>query len=230
MMLIVPLSKSYQSLPQNLTRPGGELVEMMITQPMIISSRDLRSNTSVPYTPAPPFFFVSDKYTVIQMNATIYNVCGEYHTFTVSAPIALNSTGNIKPENVVQFYRGDSAALLLQGYNNTEELLGHPHMIPNPQFPPGVGLDLVSCIDRTVDKSIPLMDGDGLPARDKGAIAAAVVGFLLLSLCAIGWCCKKKHRRRSSSPSRQTTIPATMPDQINGYELRSVGNSEYEIS
>ena len=215
-MPIIPLSMSYQSLPQNFTRPGGELVEITITPPMFATGSGFGFNGSVQYRPVPPFFFVSDNYTVVQMNATINNVCAGYNVFTISTPITLNSTGNIKPESVVQFYRGDSAALLLQGYDNTEELSGHPHMIPNPPFPPEVGLDLISCIDRTVAKSIPLMDGGGLSALEKGAIAGGVISFVL-ALWAIRRYRKKKHQRRLSLLLGQTTGPAAARGQGNGY-------------
>ena len=170
------------------------------------------SNRSVQYTPVPPFFFVSDSYTVTQMNATINNICAEHHAFTISAPIALNSTGNIKPESVVQFYRGDSAALLLQGYNNTKELPGYRHIGPNPPFPTEVGLNLVSCIDKTVANSIPLMDGDGFPARDKGAVAASVVGFFL-ALVVICWYINKKPTKKPSPLLGKTPRSAAERDQ-----------------
>ena len=124
--------------------------------------------------PTTPFFFVSDNYTALHMKKTIRNSCWHI-SLDISDSIPFNSTGNIQWENAVQFYRGDSAAIFVPGYDNTKELPNDPKLVPNPPFPQDIRLDALTCSNSTIGESIPLMDGglelDGF---------LAIVGFILL--------------------------------------------------
>ena len=62
----------------------------------------------------PPFYFVSDEYSGNQTVAQI-SMCAYVFTmkYTIDGSIPFNSTGNIQLGSVVQYYRGDSAAITL---------------------------------------------------------------------------------------------------------------------
>lgn len=136
-------------------------------------------------TPTLPFFFVSDNYTAFQMNSTIANSCGIL--LEISDPIPFNSTGNIQPESLVQFFRGDSAAIYLQGYDNTKELPGNPNLVPNPAFPPNASMDAWTCINSTIGESIPLMHGGDTFAAWKIALCIVVPIIFLVFLACAAW-------------------------------------------
>ena len=135
-MLIMPLLQYCEE--RRLCRLGGPLVELKIA----------------PIDGAPPFFFVSDNWTATNVMSAIADSCGD---FTISDPIEFNSTGNIGAGNVVQFYREDSAAIVLQGYENALELPDRPDLVSNPPFPPTVNMAAWSCLNSTIEKDIPLL-------------------------------------------------------------------------
>jgi hypothetical protein len=143
---------------------------------MMITPVDM-NNIETPATPA--FFFVSDIYTANEMYDTILTQCWESNLL-FGAIIPLNSTGNIQPESVLQFYRGDSAAVLLQGYDNAKELPGSPNLVPNPPFPPNVNADAWGCLNRTIGASIPLMHGGG--DMPPWGLAICILSAILLIL------------------------------------------------
>jgi hypothetical protein len=183
-MLTAPLPKYYQDLPSNFTRPGGNLVQIMIS-PMNITSNKSPGNMQAPDTVAPsrPYFFVSDSYTVFQMDLTIRAGCSGYH-LNVSEPIPFNSTGDIQLGSVYQYYRGDSAAMLIQGYDNTKG-------VPSDTLMTAWG-----CFNDTIGQSIPLMDTD----NSKVATIAVAVTLVVIQLLLLWWVFKqihKKYKRRT---------------------------------
>ena len=120
-----------------------------------------------------PFYFVSDNHTAGQVRIALDENCPEV---TTSDPIRFNSTGNIRLEEVVQFYRGDTAAMLF------------PDTMPS--IPPGGNRVLWSCLNETIGESIPLMnrsylDGwDRLPVLLRLFIFFAAVGSVAsLAVC-----------------------------------------------
>ena len=134
MTLTVPLPQYYDSLPQESHRPGGKLEEMVIT----------------PKNSTLPLFFVSDSFTVGQVKKVLdkHNTCD--HVFKTGKPIRFNSTGNIRFKSVVQFYRGDSAAIVVTGYEEPG----------NPSFPLSTHMPTWECLNTTIGESIPLADPD----------------------------------------------------------------------
>ena len=188
------LQKYNESLPQNITRPGGELVEMMITPLILIleNPTDIyHPNVNKTIVSARPFFFVSDNYTTNQVKEMLSKNCT---SFNVADPILLNSTGNIQPGSVAQLYRGDTAALLIQGYDNTNEQRDNQTLVPNPPFPSNVSVGAWVCMNRTIGASIPLMHG-GSPRR----WVIPVIAVLSL-LATIVFCCLMIHCRRGKKP------------------------------
>jgi hypothetical protein len=196
--LIKPLPQYYYSLPQNITRPGGEVVEMTITS---------RANGTL------PFSFVSDAFTAGEVNGTIITNCIDA---IVSDPIPFNSTGNIQPRSVVQYYRGGTAAILLQGYDNSKESPSSSNPVPNPPFPPSINITSWECLNSTIGESLPLMNGgSGFP---HWAIAlCAILPILLILCCFITLFCtgdESNGRRdfRSQNKSTRRLLPDTTTD------------------
>jgi hypothetical protein len=139
-----------------------------------------------------PFFFVSDMYSVGEVKASINASCID---MIVSDPIPFNSTGNINPGSVVQYYRGDSAAIVLRGYEDAKEMPGNLSMVPNPPFPPNINMSGWACLNSTVGGSIPLMHGgSGLPPY-KIALCVVLPSSFVLGICY--YCIHKSIRNRT---------------------------------
>ena len=172
-------SKYYQKLPQNITRPGGQLVEMKITPAWSID-RDIMHGIPGNATPTAPFFFVSDNYTALQIRHEVNQNCLLGAAFDL--PIAFNSTGNIRLGNVLQYYRGDSAAVVFQDFDLVKEL----NSGKNLSFPNSFTARSWKCMNSTIGSSIPLMHGAANPLRFLALL------LLLLLLPLIWRSCHKK--------------------------------------
>ena len=139
-------------------------------------------------TPTTPFFVVADSYTVGQIRE-IMNGSAPCTSMNISDPIPFNSTGNLQLGSVVQYYRGDSAAVLLRGYENAKESPSSPNLVPNPPFPQDASLAGWNCINKTIGESIPLMYSGS--SHTVGKIVGSVVGVLgggFILLCLILIC------------------------------------------
>jgi len=162
-ILITLSAQNYYGLPQNASRPGGEVVELSIS---------LNANHSV------QFHLISDRQSATEVQRAIQLNCTDV---TVKDPIPFNSTYDLRPDTVVQFYRGDSAAIILQGYDNTREIPGSPGLIPNPPFPSSVNMSTWTCLNYTVGESIPLLNA----ASGLFDLTAPPLVFFLLFLWGI---------------------------------------------
>ena len=94
----------YQSLPEVIIRPGGNLVEMAITKRYFTGAGSFGHHRTFD-TPV-PFY---DNYTAGQVRIALDEKCPEV---TTSDPISFNFTGNIRLGKAVRFYRGDTAVML----------------------------------------------------------------------------------------------------------------------
>lgn len=139
----------------------------------------------------PPFYFVADSFTAGQINITVYAQCPN---LTISDPIPFNSTGDIEPGSVVQLYRGATAAVLLQGYDDANEQLNNPNLVPNPPFSSDASMAVWSCLNTTIGASIPLREGARLKAWY--IVVPVVLGISLLLF--LWWLlCKAKKKKQS---------------------------------
>ena len=126
------------------------------------------------FTQSPSFFFVSDIHSARQMRQALLNstcsvwTVSQLHQFGMSEP-------SERPESIVQYYRGDSAAVFLQGYDNRMEQDDNPNLVPNPPFPQNVSMDAWGCLNSTIGRAIPLMRGAD-PPSPKAKIGGGVVG------------------------------------------------------
>lgn len=91
--------------------------------------------------------------SILGTNCSVYPVYGQNYTVT--------------PFNVVQYYRGSSFSLHLDGYNNSlpdiEAQSGENYTIPEEQpaaLPAGVNADYLNCINTTIGSYIGLLDSD----------------------------------------------------------------------
>ncbi|KAG6852569.1 hypothetical protein H0H87_009698, partial [Tephrocybe sp. NHM501043] len=114
-------------------------------------------------------------------------------------PVAVSSTGTINfgPQEVVQYFRSSSAALLLQGYNNTALWTNSTQDSP---LPDNRDPDLLACLNTTIAQRIPITDKQGgLSRLEIGwIVTGAVIGLFLLVISAIyvsEWLHKKRMRR-----------------------------------
>ena len=151
------------------------------------------------------FYFVSDNYTALALNETIHDACGSYN-FNISSPIPFNSTGNIHFGSVVQYYRGDSAAMVLEGYDNTKKLPHKHNLKRNPPLPPDV-LDTWTCFHKAIGDSIPLMHGK---VYSPGMIAMFVLvsifgAFMLFYVC--GKCGEEQEEEKTGKMDSYTSLP-----------------------
>ena len=184
-MPIALLPQFYESLPEKYTpqdthRPGGALLEMALTP----------SNATVPPS---KFIFVAENQTVFQINNTVSENCTTH--WTTSTPIAFNSTGNLLPESVIQYYRGESAVVLLQGYDNTKVQPNSPNLVPNPPMSSNVSAEAWECLNVTIGESIPLMQtSSGLPKGTKIGLGVGLgLGLPALILFICWW---SKHGKK----------------------------------
>ena len=141
-------------------------------------------------------YLVADLYSGNETQKAI-NHCGGLN-ITISGPILFNSTGNIEPGSVVQYYRGDSAAITLQGYDNTKGLSDNKTLVPNPPFPDNTWKEAWDCINKTTGETIPLMEGG--PPLSPGGIVGIVVSlvFVFVVLPSI---CFYRHKKRNNARS-----------------------------
>lgn len=148
-----------------------------------------------------PFFFVSDNWTVFQIEVLLARTCWGS---TISDPIAFNSTGTIEQGSVVQYYRGASAAVVLPGYEAAKELPNNPHLAQNPPFPSNVNSTIWECLNTTIGESIiPLIHQLSDPdLRDLklGAGVGAGVALVIAGLFVWGWI-KRRKRKLKENPN-----------------------------
>ncbi|TFK21339.1 hypothetical protein FA15DRAFT_645745 [Coprinopsis marcescibilis] len=161
--------------PNNSTRPGGSMAYAIFPSP---------SDSTNPST----FRFLSDNATVALMIFDVGIECEglfDLSTFS-STPIAftdstgVGGTAGPGPEQAIQYYRASSAALTLDGYNNTATY-GLEGSADSP-LPASLDSELLTCLNTTIGVNLPLIDGaTGLHAP----IALHLVGSLGVILCLL---------------------------------------------
>jgi len=135
-------------LPDNSSRPGGPL-----------ASAQFRSNNT-----GSTFFVLSDQSTVSSLIGSVNANCSSNldQNNTSSSPTPYtNTTTAPLPEQVLQYYRGSSVVLTLDGYNDTAALNGtqNPNASgPAVPFPSGTDMALLTCLNETIGRAVPLVD------------------------------------------------------------------------
>ncbi|OCH87880.1 hypothetical protein OBBRIDRAFT_795794 [Obba rivulosa] len=149
----------------NTSRPGG---------PMATAVFASDSNNST-------FMILADNSTVASLISSIAANCTYNNGSSSSVPLPYNgsSTSPPLPEQVIQYYRASSAALTLDGYNNTYALEGNSTtVVPLPSW---VDVVLLSCLNDTIGEGIPLIS-----AADANCRTLMSLGLLIASiLCCL---------------------------------------------
>ncbi|KAI0028564.1 hypothetical protein K488DRAFT_26897, partial [Vararia minispora EC-137] len=131
--------------PDNTARPGGVLTVVAFPS----------RNTSTPST----FRFMADDATVGAVVAQVGPACGGDIANVSLLPSPYTSVSRVPlPEQAVQYYRGSSAVLTLNGYNNTALFSGDPAVNASAApLPPATDLILLSCLNSTIGAMVPLV-------------------------------------------------------------------------
>jgi len=130
------------------------------------------------------FYFVSDNDTATAMVPILQQNCSSVLNSGVSnTPVSynLNDPNAPKPEQVVQYYRASSAALMLAGYNNTAQL-SDDTSLPDTPLPTNIDTNLLTCLNQTIGVAIPLVDAANPTTWNFGVTSSAysISGFWLL--------------------------------------------------
>jgi hypothetical protein len=164
------------------------------------NSTNIQTNSSSNST-QPTLKLVADYESLKATVDAISSNCSAYvnTTYLSSAdPTAFSITdSNVpKPEQVVQYYRASTAALTLDGYNNTGALVslsqwmanssdwdadnaGMQSVMEDAPLPDNLNQTLLGCVNVTIGESIPLVD------PDSGALSLAPCQSLLTGVLAI---------------------------------------------
>ena len=130
------------------------------------------------------FYFVSDNDTATAMVPILQQNCSSVLNSGVSntpVPYNVSDPNAPKPEQVVQYYRASSAALMLAGYNNTAQLSDNTSL-PDTPLPTNIDTNLLTCLNQTIGVAIPLVDAANPTAWNFGVTSSAysISGFWLL--------------------------------------------------
>ena len=130
------------------------------------------------------FYFVADNNTAYAMVPILQQNCSSLLKSGVyNAPVPLNVSdpNSPRPEQAVQYYRASSAALLLNGYNNTAQLSDNTSL-PDTPLPTNIDTNLLTCLNQTIGTAIPLVDAANPTAWNSGVTrnAYAISSFWLL--------------------------------------------------
>ncbi|KAJ7702681.1 hypothetical protein B0H17DRAFT_1157389 [Mycena rosella] len=149
--------------PDNSSRPGGPQATAAFS-----------SNTT-----GTTFRLVADNATTTFLAAAATANCSSF-----LAPVPTPALGNasVQPEQVVQYYRASSAALALDGYNNSAVSAPENATADTP-LPAGIDTSLLECLNATIGQAVPLVDGArALAVPGAGAGVVALVMLLLRAL------------------------------------------------
>lgn len=116
--------------------------------------------------------------SILGTNCSVFPVYGQNYTVT--------------PFNVVQYYRGSSFSLHLDGYNNSlpdiqaqgDENFTIPDVQP-AALPAGVNTDYLNCINETIGEYIGLLDSDYVTnGASRSTYSGGLVGTAALLVLA----------------------------------------------
>lgn len=161
----------------NDTRPGGFLQSFTLLPDFTTNATS--DSASIPSAgTAPPtgnaFAIYGDNSTVADMVSILGTNCSVYQVY--------GSNISVTPFNAVQYYRGSTFSLHLDGYNNTLPDIEVPSdenfTIPDVQpatLPSAVNQDYLNCVNETIGEYISLLDSDYVTDAAPRAISAASV-------------------------------------------------------
>ena len=130
------------------------------------------------------FYLLTDTDTANSMVSALQSNCSSVLNSGVSnAPVPYNTSdpSSPKPEEVVQYYRASSAALALEGYNNTAQLSDNTSL-PDTPLPTNIDMNLLTCLNETIGAAVPLVDAASPTVWNFGVTGSAytISSFWLL--------------------------------------------------
>jgi hypothetical protein len=160
--------------PEDTSRPGGPLAFV-----------NFSSNTST-------FSLLADNATVLALIPKINASCAVHHLLATAimtpTPYTVSSTYPA-PEQAVQYYRGSSAVLTLEGYNNSAVYTSNTSLSASP-LPSGADTTLLACLNGTISSDIPLYTQKGFTGSEIVGIGVGVfVALFILGQLLFGCKC-----------------------------------------
>ncbi|KAF9052012.1 hypothetical protein BJ165DRAFT_928320 [Panaeolus papilionaceus] len=160
--------------PTNTDRPGGSL-----------SVATLNSSASSNTTTT--FRLVADAFTVFSLLDDILANCSSHNLINdtvLSSVTPYTDSPNClpRPESTVQYYRGSSISLALEGYNNSAAAFSNTDAVPNAPIK-GLSagdLELMACLNETIGSAAPIFTSAA--GRSWRMDASTGGGVLLLPL------------------------------------------------
>lgn len=142
------------------------------------------TSTYASSTQSTTFYLVTDNDTAIAMVPILQQNCSSVLNSGVSnTPVPYNASdpNSPKPEEAIQYYRASSAALMLEGYNNTAQL-SDDTSLPDSSLPTNIDVNLLTCLNETIGAAIPLVDAASPTAWNFGVTGSTytVTSFWLL--------------------------------------------------
>jgi len=165
--LTLPTSTQYGDA-RNSSRPGGPQVTAVF------------QSATLPDT----YRLLSDTVTVTSLISSITDSCNTLLSTTSITPAEYrgDDLDLPKPEQVIQYYRASSVALSLDGYNNTGALSDDPNA-PNTPLPSTIDTSLLSCLNTTIGRTVPLVDSGAFGLQPQSGIGLlGVVGAVWVAL------------------------------------------------
>ena len=154
--------------PDNSTRPGG---------PMVTWTYPSKAQGTT-------FYLVVDDDSANSVSYVLQKNCSHFLSSSFSnkpVPYSPSDPNSPKPEEAIQYYRASSAALMLEGYNNTAQL-SDDTSLPDTPLPTNIDMTLLTCLNETIGRAIPLVNAANPIAWNPGATgsAYAISSFWLL--------------------------------------------------
>jgi hypothetical protein len=127
---------------------------------------------------------VTDNTTALALIPVITTNCsgsiGNSDLFPVSNS---SDSSQAQPEQAIQYYRASSVVLTLDGYNNSAAVFG-PEGTPDSQLPANIDKNLLDCINKTIQATVPLVDSAQRIIPKFSSLGLTMVGLMLLMYSA----------------------------------------------
>jgi len=142
------------------------------------------TSTFASNTQGTTFYLLTDTETADAMAPILKKNCSSALNSGVSnkrVPYNISDPNSPKPEEVVQYYRASSAALVLEGYNNTAQLSDNTSL-PDTPLPTNIDTNLLMCLNETIGYAIPLVNAANPTGWNSGVTGSAymISSFWLL--------------------------------------------------
>lgn len=126
------------------------------------------------------FHVLSDNSTVSSLISSIdANCSSSLSSSSSTSPQRYNASlpGTPQPEQAIQYYRASSIVLTLDGYNNSATFSSDPNATDSA-LPSGIDMTLLDCLNQTIARSAPLVNGAGLQMAPSSVSLLGMLWFV----------------------------------------------------